>query len=502
MIYKMNLLKKELSYGYYQKQDGLRQLVGLGTFFGMLAYSLYFVMQTLTQSVLTNGTPYFMRPSYFSTTFLYLVVSGVGFLIYFEGKFSQVSFAEVYDNSWYCMAHLKYPVWALVLSKLFAQIVSVFIVYTTGFAVTLLLSSILKFPFIIDYLFSQYFLGIVNAVVILVMVMLLSMLGRNRTNAKSWVSFLAMVIFLMQFPSGFYAIATDLSSMKNFFFMWTGSWYLWVVLGCTVVATMICIRRGARLANMFNPPAETGVPSLTRRLGTDVHVVLRTESGNAFIRKLSKKLEATYQPVRRFNLLSFLSTFVMIVVIVFMLSINLVLLAFNYASPEKETSIIGFIPYIFQSTTMEPTVYNNDIAFFEKIDDYVKVDPGDIVLYKDDVGVVQVRKILDFYADEKTSEVRANADITNYVEGAEKDALKTTLARSQIYGRLVGTNRYLGVVVLFANTMIGRLLFLLIPTLLIFFSGPIFGMIRQFGKTFYDDPRRKSAGAGHEEYHP
>lgn len=479
----MNLLKKELSYGYYQKQDGIKQLVGLGTFFGILAFSVYFVMQTLTQSVLVDDAPYFMRPSYFSTVFLYLVVSGIGFLIYFEGKFSQISFAEVYDNSWYCMAHLKYPVWAMVLTKLFAQFVSAFIVYTTGFAVTLLLSSILKFPLVIEYLFSQYFLGLLNAVVILVLVMLLSMLSRDRASAKSWVSLWAMVIFLLQFPSGFYAIATDFSRMKNFLSMWTDSWYLWMVMGCTVVAMMICIRRGTRHANMFNPPAETGAPRLTGRLGADVRVVLSTEGDNAFIRKLAKRLEAAYQPVGRFNFVSFLSTFALIVVIVSMLSVNLVLLAFNYASPEKETAVMGFIPYIFQSTTMEPTVYYNDIAFFEKIDDYVKVDPGDIVLFKDDVGIVQVRKILDFFADEKTGEQRANADITNYVEGAAKDALKTTLARHQVYGRLVGTNRYLGVVVLFANTMIGRLLFLLIPTLLIFFSGPIFGLIRQFGKT-------------------
>lgn len=497
MIYKMNLLKKELSYGYYQKRDGLKQLIGLGTFLGMLAFSVYFVMQTLTQSVLTDDAPYFMRPSYFSTTFLYLVVSGIGFLIYFEGKFSQVSFAEVYDNSWYCMAHLKYPVWAMVLSKLFAQIVSVIIIYTTGFVVTLLLSSVLKFPLVIEYLFSQYFLGLINAAVILVLVMLLSMLGRDRANAKSWVSFLALAIFLLQFPSGFYAIATDLNRMKTFRSMWTGSWYLWMVLGCTVVALMVCIRRGARIANMFNPPAETCMPQLTSRLGADVHIVLRTESRNAYIRKLAKRLKAAYQPARRFNLLSFLSTFALIVTIVFMLSVNLALLAFSYASPEKETSVMGFIPYIFQSTTMEPTVYYNDIAFFEKIDGYVKVDPGDIVLYKDDVGVVQVRKILSFYVDEKTGEERVNADITNYVEGAEKDALKTTLARSQVYGRLVGTNRYLGAVVLFANTMIGRLLFLLIPTILIFFSGPILGLIRQFGKTpFYGEIGSKPAMRG------
>lgn len=482
MIYKINLLKKELSYGYYQKQDGFKQLVGLGVFFGMLAFSVYFVMQTLTQSVLTDDAPYFMRPSYFSTTFLYLMVSGLGFLIYFEGKFSQVSFAEVYDNSWYCMTHLKYPVWAMVLAKLLAQFMSVLIIYSTGFVVTLLLSSILKFPLVIDFLVSQYFIGLVNATGILILVMLVSMLVRDLANAKSWVSFLTLVTFLLQFPSGFYTITTNMAKMKIFLNLWTDSWYLWMVVGCTFVVMMICIWRGSRLARMFNPPSENGAPSLTGRLGEDVRVVVMTESNNTFIRKQAGKLEAAYRPVNHFNLLSFLSTFLMVVVVVSMLMINLVLLAFNYASPEKETSILGYIPYIFQSTTMEPAVYYNDIAFFEKIDNYVKVDPEDIVLFKDDVGAVQVRKIFDFYMDDKTGVERANADITHYVEGAEKDALKTTLARSQVYGRLIGTNRYLGVVVLFANTMIGRLLFLLIPTFFIFFSGPILTRMRQIGR--------------------
>ena len=144
---------------------------------------------------------------------------------------------------------------------------------------------------------------------------------------------------------------------------------------------------------------------------------------------------------------------------------------------------MGYIPYVFQSTTMEPSVYYNDIAFFEKIDQYVKVNPGEIVLFKDDLGAVQVREVLDFFSDVETGEERANADITNYVEGAQKDVLKTTLSRWQIYGRLVGTNRYLGVVVLFANTMLGRLLFLLVPVVLIFFSAPIFGLLRQLGRT-------------------
>ncbi len=479
----MSLIQKEFSYGYYQKQDGLKRLVGLGVFFGMMAFSVYFILQTLTQSVLTDAAPYIMQPSYFSTGSLYLAVSAVGFLVYFGSRFDQISFAEVYDNSWYCMAQLGYRIGAMVLAKLFAQSVSVLIMHTAGFLVTLLLSSILKFPMVVDYLPSQYFLGLMNAEMMLVAAMFLSMLTRDRSNARSWLTFLSLILFLLQFPSGFFAIATDRARMSDFFGLWTGSWYLWAVTGCLILALFACVRRGARLAGLFNPPAETGAPRLGARVGEGVRVVVASDSPNAFIRRQARKLEAAYHPVRRFNLLSFLSTFVLVVVIVAMLAVNLVLLVFNYASPEKETAVMGYIPYIFQSTTMEPTVYYNDIAFFEKVDQYVKIDLGDIVLYKDDVGVVQVRKLLAYSVDPETGGERIEADITHYVEGAQKDALKTTLTRRQIYGRLVGTNRYIGVVVLFANTMLGRLLFLLIPTVLIFFSGPIFALVRQIGRT-------------------
>jgi signal peptidase I len=362
-------------------------------------------------------------------------------------------------------------------------------VYTTGFVVTLLLSSVLKFPFVTGFLISQYALGLVDAVTLLVLTLLLSMLVRDRSSARSWLTFLALLLFALQFPSGFYRLATDRERMSDFANLWTGSWYLWAVIASAAVSMLWCIRRGSRLARMFNPPLKAEAPALSARLGEGIRVVVKTESGSAAIRRQLKRLEAAYLPVRRFNLLGFLGSALLVAVIASMLAVNAALLAFSYASPEKETSVMGYIPYVFQSTTMEPAVRFNDIAFFEKIDQYVKVAPGDIVLYKDEVGIVQVRKILDFYADE-AGEARANADITHYVEGAQKDALKTTLPRSQIYGRLVGTNRSLGVVVLFANTMFGRLLFLLIPSVLIFFSGPIFGFLKQIGRAQGVDARR------------
>lgn len=479
MIYKMNLLKKELSYGYYQKQDGFKQLVALGVFFGMLAFSLYFVMQTLSQSVLSEDAAYFMRPSYFSTVFLYLVVSGVGFLIYFNSRFEQVSFAEVHDNSWYCMAHLGHPIWKMVLTKLFAQTAWIGVVHTTGFITTILLSSLLKFPLVADYLISQYVVGLVAAEAMLILAMLFSLMMRGRSNARSWLTFSSMALFAASFPTGFYALITDRERMRVIANLVTQSWYLPMLLGGMGAALIVCVQRGAHLARMFNPPAQTGAPRLTGRRGADIRVVVCMDTDSAFIRRQSRKLEAAYLPVRRINVLSIVGTFALGAVVVFMLSINLVLLALGYASPEKETSVMGYIPYIFQSTTMEPAVHFNDIAFFEKVDRYVQVVPGDIVLFKDEVNQVQVRKILDFYVDDQTGQQRINADITHYVEGAQQDALKTTLTKEQIYGRLVGVNRYMGVVVLFANTMVGRLLFLLAPTVLIFFSGPIFGFLRR-----------------------
>ncbi|OPZ68479.1 MAG: hypothetical protein BWY81_00828 [Firmicutes bacterium ADurb.Bin467] len=51
--------------------------------------------------------------------------------------------------------------------------------------------------------------------------------------------------------------------------------------------------------------------------------------------------------------------------------------------------------------------------------------------------------------------------------------MKTEADVSAVYGRLVGVNRYIGAVALFANTVLGRILFLLVPTVLVFYAGKI-----------------------------
>jgi hypothetical protein len=331
------------------------------------AFSVYFILQTLTQSVLTDAAPYIMQPSYFSTGSLYLAVSAVGFLVYFGSRFDQISFAEVYDNSWYCMAQLGYRIGAMVLAKLFAQSVSVLIMHTAGFLVTLLLSSILKFPMVVDYLPSQYFSGADEC---------RNDAGRGDVSVdvtrgpveRPLLAYLPFADPLFAaVSSGFFAIATDRARMSDFFGLWTGSWYLWAVTGCLILALFACVRRGARLAGLFNPPAETGAPRLGARVGEGVRVVVASDSPNAFIRRQARKLEAAYHPVRRFNLLSFLSTFVLVVVIVAMLAVNLVLLVFNYASPEKETAVMGYIPTSSSRPPWSPPSITTTLRFLKRL---------------------------------------------------------------------------------------------------------------------------------------
>ena len=73
-------------------------------------------------------------------------------------------------------------------------------------------------------------------------------------------------------------------------------------------------------------------------------------------------------------------------------------------------------------------------------------------------------------------------DIDNYPTDAIPDVMKTTTTKDTVYGRLVGVNRNLGAVVLFANTVIGRMLFLIVPTILIFYSGQIRKFFDRLGR--------------------
>ena len=64
-------------------------------------------------------------------------------------------------------------------------------------------------------------------------------------------------------------------------------------------------------------------------------------------------------------------------------------------------------------------------------------------------------------------------DIDSYPPMSRPGAMIKSVEREAILGVYSGKNRWLGALVLFANTIFGRLLFLLIPVILLFYHRPI-----------------------------
>ena len=490
MIYRTKFFREELSYGYFERKKNIGALVALGIFFGMLTFSIYFIFQTLTQSVLSDEASFLVEQSYHTTAMLYLAVSYIGLWVYITLRFQLVTFSEVYENTWYSLVHLGYRISTLVFGKLFAQLFGMLVINTAGFFTTLLMSSFLKFPLIPGYLVSLFIVSTFNCASLLVVAMAASLIVREISNARSLFSVGTFLLFALQIILGFFTLVTNRENIQHVSALFTQSVYLYVDIALMVVCVVVCILKGSHIARLYNAPELAELPPLGREPGT--RLVVRTEATAPAIQRSAQQLSASYQPKKSGNLLSSIMSFLVTVGILAMFAIDVVMLAFSYASPEKETSIMGYIPYIFQSSTMEPEVNYNDIAFFEVVDQYVMLNADDIVLYKDSTQIVQVRRIISKFKDDTTGEKMLEVDIDYYPEGSQKGILHGYVEEDAVYGRLVGVNRWLGVVVLLANSMIGRILFMLLPIILLFFSKQINDFFKHVGDPTQSGARAKS----------
>ena len=62
-----------------------------------------------------------------------------------------------------------------------------------------------------------------------------------------------------------------------------------------------------------------------------------------------------------------------------------------------------------------------------------------------------------------------------------KGAYEKVIARDAVYGRYSGRSRWLGAIILFANTVLGRLILLLIPAFMLYYYKPILAYLKKKG---------------------
>jgi hypothetical protein len=430
--------------------------------------------------VLSDASPYLLLPSYFSTLYIYLFVSLVFNIVFFVTNYEYMTFIEVMQNRWYPLVQLGYRPRGLIGLKILARILAQSAIYGVGYVSTIFLSSFLKFPLVLDYMLPMLLMGLLDIVLLSVVSLAASLYMRDIFNARYVVGLLGVVVILLKVVSHYFTILADRTRMNSLAGMFDISQtvYMYAVGAVILVSVIVCLVRGSRLARVYNPPLLHKLPKLNQKpRGT----VIYQNAGETRKRKRALITErASRKTGMRHTFASIFTGLLIILVITGMMVVNIVVLAFGYASPEKETSIYGIIPYVFQSTTMEPDIMNNDIAYFRKIDDQAELKTGDILLFKDEAGTVDVASLKAVDVDEESGQPTGTllVDILNYTDKQSVGVLAQTIQRSRVYGVHVGNNRWFGAIILFANTTQGRLLLLLIPAFLIFFYDQIVSFFR------------------------
>ncbi|HPJ01235.1 MAG TPA: hypothetical protein PKU80_00140 [Candidatus Limiplasma sp.] len=485
MLYNTSFIRKEFRNSYTQQSFSYRRQVSLGVFLGLLTFALYFSFLTLKDSVISTAAPYLLLPSFFSTLYIYLFVSLLFNVWLYIVNYEYMTLQEVRENRWYALVQLWYSPTLLITSKIVARILAQLGIYTVGYLATLFLSSFLKFPLVTGYLFTMYFMGMLDVVLLAMLSLTMSLFIRDMYNARYMVGIIALCVIGFKLISQYFAVLSDRTRMNDLSNMFdtTQTIYMIVVGVVIVICVVLCLVKGIHLARTYNAPLLRTLPLLKQKPeGTVVVGVVTSRK-----RKSERVLEAQTSPggtLRRWNLPSLITGTLVIIAIAGMVLVNLVVLAFGYASPDKETSISGIIPYVFQSHTMEPDIMYNDVAFFRKIDYQEHLEIGDIILYKDATQSVSVGEITGFAVDETTEEPTGEllTDIVYYADERYRGMAAQTVERDQVYGVHTGNNRWFGAIVLFANTILGRLILLLIPTFLIFFYEPIVNFFKTITK--------------------
>jgi hypothetical protein len=475
MIYKSSFLKKELRNAYLADGISRKKILGFGVFLGLLTFAIYFVLQTLTRSVLIDAVPEFMFTSYFSTLYLYTIVSYIFFVFYFIIYYEYLTFAEIRKNRWYILAKIGYKPVSMIHEKIFMKLVTVLLTYTLGFLVTIFLTYFLKFPFIWQYMLSLYMVGAINLVVLVIVTLVSSIFIKNPINARYTVVAIAISKFVFMIMSNYYNLVSDRVLMQNItnLFDFSRSPFL-IITGILVSVSFItCVIVGNNIAKYYNRSVYKEKVHLEGHENENVSIVILDGADNY---SMKKRVRSEYKAKAPNRLMNIVVSSSLVVVITVMMAFNLLTLAVTFVSPEKEIAIFGKIPYVFQSETMEPVIMYNDLAFFNKIEYSFPIIESDIVLYKNN-GVVGVSRVQSI----ETTAVgkRFVVDVEKYTDVRQAGTFREIIKREDIYGIYAGRSRWLGAIILFANNVFGRMLLLLIPSFLIFFYKPINKFFRQ-----------------------
>ncbi|PWM44754.1 MAG: S26 family signal peptidase [Clostridiales bacterium] len=456
MIYRNSYFDKEFRQSYIKNKVSVKNMIGFGIFIGLLAFALHFILQTLQESVLVKAVPQLMIPSYFAVLTCFNIVAQAFFIIYFLIKYEYLSFNEIRSNKWYVLIKMGYKAPSMIFNKISALLFSVLITYTIGFVFACFMTAFLKYPFVIGYFLPMYITGIIDIILIIFISLTSSLFIKNQQNARYFIVASVLLLIFIKLNTNYFSTTSNRDYMRSMsgFLNESTIIYMLTVVAIIAVCVGLCFI-GAKKVSSFVYSTQ-GIPD---------NIVIINREGKI-------KTVHSQDTSKTSKILNICINALLILFILSSLALNLLVLAVSVATPEKEIAISGKIPYVFQSITISPEIEKNDLVLFNKIDENFVLKEGDVVLFKEN-GKIYVERIQGINNESIT------VDIDNYPAMSKEGSMIQNPHRESIYGVLSSTHPWLGALILFANTIFGRLIFLFVPTFLLFFYRPILRAVKK-----------------------
>lgn len=433
-------------------------------FIALFTFSLHLFLMSLDTSILTDAIPEMLLQSYFSTFSLYNFICILFYTITFMLNYTYMTFAEVNENKWYLLIKAGFSRQLLIFMKLAVRLLEVFLSYALGFVFVFILTTFLKYPLTISYLFPLFLVGVIDILLLSTVVMAVSLFIRNKVNARYVLMAVYLMIQILHITSGYYSVISDRSLMVDSMNLLNPNLsYFAVYVLIVSVACVLMIIYGARKASTY-----TSFYFYVKDMDYDENAEIVIGDGVKFSNAQNKK----YVDQKSSRIFDIIVNASMSLVIGLLIVFNLIVLAVSITSLNRNWNFLNVYPYVFQSNTMEPSIEFNDLTFFKGVNSD-EVEADEIILYRSADTMVNVARVVEKNTDEWI------VDFDHYPEETDPEILREKIQPDQVEGVYITSSRWLGLLVLFANTMIGRLLMLVLPSILIFFYQPIVNYIER-----------------------
>lgn len=461
MIYKMGVMGKALREAYRGRKGATSRKMAFGFFMGLLAFSFFFMAQTMEESIFAETFPQVMQASFFSTLTLYIHLVPFLYALYLITYYDDLLFGEIRANRFYLLTKMDYSPSSLIGAKILALYLSAAFVYSLGFFLTLFLTFFLKYSLVTGYLPALFLAGLADLYLVLALALLISSVSRSKLTGRYLILLSLVPVYVLRGRTGFSSILANraLTQDLNNLFDPERSLYLYLVLAILLLSLVLAglvariqsssCRLSKSRYNALLPPGEE-VVRIHARTGK---------------RRLLGDLRAK---ARQKKVLDGIITSFLILFILATLLFNAMVLIINASSRGRHVAIRGVIPYVFKTDTMAPEIKVNDLAFFDKYERDREVNVGDVILFDQD-EVMFVERVIKIEGEVYT------VDIDNYPPFPEHASMVKEVNEGEIAGIFRGRSRWLGALILFANTIFGRISFLLVPALLLFFQRSLAG---------------------------